>query len=149
MIRTVWQKLTKRSLTLDSNSNINNEIHTTKRGENRKVFAPFCKLQFKIKKMNQLTEQFSNYLFWDTVKTKIDFEKNKPYVIERVLSHGMLSDWELIKKLYGKQLIKEEVLKLRYLDKYSLNFCAAYFNEPISNFRCYKLAQSNPTHWVY
>ena len=99
--------------------------------------------------MNQLTEQFSNYLFWDTDKTKIDFEKNKPYVIERVLSHGMLSDWELIKQLYGKQIIKEEVLKLRYLDKYSLNFCVAYFNEPISNFRCFKLAQLNPTHWVY
>ena len=39
------------------------------------------------------TSALSDYLFWDADKTKIDFDKNKAYVIERVLSHGMLSDW--------------------------------------------------------
>jgi len=33
--------------------------------------------------------EFSNYLFWDVDRTKIDFDKRKAWVIDRVLSHGM------------------------------------------------------------
>ncbi len=99
---------------------------------------------------NHITSQdFSDYLFWDIDRTKLDLECSKPYIIERVLSHGMLADWFLIKKLYGKEVIKEVVLQLRYLDKYALHFCAAYFDEPLNHFRCYNYAQSNPGHWVY
>jgi hypothetical protein len=92
---------------------------------------------------------FSSYLFWDVDKEKIDLETNKDYIIGRILSHGMLSDWYKMKSLYGLQTIKKVVLQLRYLDKYSLHFCSAYFDIPINMFRCYKLEQSNPTHWNY
>ncbi len=99
---------------------------------------------------NNITPQhFSDYLFWDIDRSKLDLQKSKPYIIERVLSHGMLSDWYLIKELYGKQTIKEVVLQLRYLDRYSLHFCSAYFDEPLNHFRCYNYTQSNPGHWVY
>jgi hypothetical protein len=92
---------------------------------------------------------FSSYLFWDTDRSRIDFEKNKSWVIGRVLSHGMLSDWEKIKTCYGKETIRTVVLNLRYLDKRSLHFCAAYFGVPIEQFRCYNYAVSNPGHWDY
>lgn len=91
----------------------------------------------------------SNHLFWDVDRTKVDFDQRKAWVIERVLSHGMLSDWDTIKKYYSEQVIRQVVLELRYLDKYSLHFCAAYFNEPIQHFRCYTYGQSNPGHWDY
>jgi hypothetical protein len=103
----------------------------------------------KGKDFNLFRTLFSSHLFWDTDKTQIDFEKSKPYIIERVLSHGLLSDWFLLKELYGKETIRQVVLTCRYLDKSCLNFCAAYFDEPKDNFRCYKLAQSIPTHWDY
>lgn len=86
---------------------------------------------------------FSPYLFWDTNPAQIDFVQSKAYVVERVLSHGMLSDWYALKALYGKDAIREVVLNLRHLDKYALHFCAAYFDEPIEKFRCYTYAQSN------
>ena len=92
---------------------------------------------------------FSNYLFWDTDKSQLDLDKQKRYVIERVLSHGMLSDWYLIKKLYDKDTMKKEVLQMRYLDRYALSFCVAYFDEPKIHFRCYTWEQSNPSHWDY
>lgn len=92
---------------------------------------------------------FSSHLFWDTDRTQIDFEKSKSWVIERVLSHGMLSDWYGIKAYYGKEIIRDVVLKLRYLDKRSLHFCSAYFDMPINEFRCYNYALSNPGHWDY
>lgn len=92
---------------------------------------------------------FSPSLFWDMDKTSLDLEKHKRFIIERTLTHGTLSDWFLIKKLYGKRTIKKEAMNIRYLDKQTLHFCAAYFNELIENFRCYILQQSNPTHWDY
>jgi hypothetical protein len=98
---------------------------------------------------NQEIARFSDYLFWDVDRTKLEVEKSKVYIIDRVLSHGMLTDWFLIKELYGKETIKNTALQLRHLDKYALHFCAAYFEEPIQNFRCYKFAQSNPVHWDY
>jgi hypothetical protein len=93
--------------------------------------------------------KFSSYLFWDVDPDKIDFDKRKSWVIDRVLSHGMLSDWKIAKEYYGKETIKDVVLHLRYLDKRTLHFCAAYFNVPIEAFRCYTYAQLNPGHWNY
>ena len=94
-------------------------------------------------------KDFSGYLFWDVDCSKIDFIKSKAYVIERVLSHGMLTDWYKIKDYYGLDTIREVVLNLRYLDKRSLHFCSAYFDLPIEKFRCYTHAQSNPGHRNY
>ena len=100
-------------------------------------------------KKNLRMKNFSNHLFWDIDKTQIDFDNSKPFIIERVMSHGLLSDWFLLKELYGLEVIRQVVLTCRYLDKSCLNFCSTYFNEPKENFRCYKLAQSIPTHWDY
>lgn len=94
-------------------------------------------------------EDFSASLFWDVDKTSLDFEKHQRFIIERTLTHGTLSDWFLIKKRYGKAIIKTESMQVRYLDKRTLSFCAAYFNESLNNFRCYILQQSNPSHWDY
>lgn len=113
-----------------------------------------CKLRFWYKIMDAMSIDviqpgFSSYLFWDVDKTQLDIDRSKTYIIDRVLSHGMLSDWYIIKELYGLETIRDIVLKMRHLDKSVLYFCAAYFDEPLSNFRCYNYAQSNPTHWNY
>ncbi|NJO92625.1 MAG: hypothetical protein HC831_29425 [Chloroflexia bacterium] len=94
-------------------------------------------------------EDFSPSLFWDVDKKQLSFEQHQRFIIERTLTHGTLSDWFLIKDYYGKAIIKAESMQIRYLDNQTLSFCAAYFNESIQNFRCYKLKQSNPSHWNY
>jgi hypothetical protein len=96
-----------------------------------------------------MVARFSPYLFWDIDRTQLDLQKYGVYVIDRVLSHGMLSDWFLIKEIYGKETIRQVALQQRHLDKQALAFCSAYFDEPLTNFRCYKLAQLNPGHWDY
>jgi hypothetical protein len=102
-----------------------------------------------MKQQNISQADFSGYLFWDIDRTKLSLEESKVYVIDRVLSHGMLSDWYLIKAFYGTENIRNVALNMRHLDRYALHFCAAYFDEPLTNFRCYNYAQSNPTHWDY
>ena len=96
-----------------------------------------------------LIENLSPHLFWDVDKTNVDVMQHKSFLVERVMSHGLLADWLLLKKTYTKETLRETVLQLRYMDKYSLHFCMAYFDEPITNFRCYNFAQSNPAHWDY
>lgn len=103
-----------------------------------------------MKKQKNITiSDFSSYLFWDVDKSKLEPEKSKVYIIDRVLSHGMLPNWFLIKALYGKEAIRQVALNRRYLDRSVLHFCAAYFDEPLTNFRYYNYAQSNPGQWNY
>lgn len=100
------------------------------------------------KKSNMLTH-LSRNLFWDVDIKSISYDDHAPYVIDRVMSMGTLEDFQLIKAYYGKEKILETVKNLRYLDDRVLHFCSAYFNIPITDFRCYTTKQSNHTHWNY
>lgn len=58
----------------------------------------------KLKKIDQ-------YLFWDVNLSKIDPEKDKNYIIHRVLSYGTMDDIRNLFKIYDKKIIREEFLK--------------------------------------
>ncbi len=93
--------------------------------------------------------QLSKHIFWDVGIESIDFEKHTRFVIERVITHGSLADWHLIKKYYGLELIKKEALMIRSLTNKNLNFLSRLFNIPKQEFRCYKQTQSAGKHWNY
>jgi hypothetical protein len=42
-----------------------------------------------------------------------------------------------------------QIIDLHWLDKRTLSFCTAIFETSETEFRCFKLAQSNPEHWNY
>ncbi len=91
--------------------------------------------------------EFSPHLFWDVDPAGLDIEKRAAYIIERVLSYGLLSDWKQIKEIYGLQKIEEVSLTIRSLDPVTLSFLSTIFKINPSAFRCYIEAQSNPTLW--
>ncbi|MGI6478100.1 MAG: DUF6922 domain-containing protein [Salinivirgaceae bacterium] len=93
--------------------------------------------------------ELSKTLFWDTDINKLDYEKHSRLIIERVLMRGTLNDWFEIKKYYGLERIKNETLKIRYLDKVTLNFCSKYFKIPKQQFRCYNTEPSIQKLWNY
>jgi len=93
--------------------------------------------------------QLSKHIFWDVNTKSIDFVQHARFVIERVITHGNLADWRLIKTHYGLEFIQKEVLQIRSLDKKNLNFLSKLFNIPKREFRCYKQIQSTKTHWNY
>lgn len=99
--------------------------------------------------MTATVNMFSTNLFWDTDETTLDPEKNARFIIERVLSRGRLSDWRALYRLYGPERIKQEAMKIRYLDKVTLSFCSSFFNVPKSEFRCYNQPQSIQQLWQY
>lgn len=88
-------------------------------------------------------------LFWDTDIKNIDLKKHNKSVIERIITRGHWEEFKDLLRFYGKEQVRETVLNLRYLDKVTLSFCSTVFDVPKPEFRCYKLAQSNPEHWHY
>ena len=53
---------------------------------------------------------------------KIDEQKNKTIIIERVFTRGDIDDIKIIFKLYGMKVIKKEIVKAGFLDKKTLNW---------------------------
>ncbi|MCZ2298231.1 MAG: hypothetical protein LC134_01990 [Chitinophagales bacterium] len=75
---------------------------------------------------------FSQYLFWDAAIEKIDIQKNKRYIIERVLTRGLLQDFYMLLKIYSTEEIKDALKKSKELDSKTVHFCSYYFNLPKS-----------------
>jgi hypothetical protein len=95
--------------------------------------------------------EFRKSLFWDVNPETIDLEKDKAFVIERVLERGNTAEWLYIKEKFGLSKIKEEALKAGYLTKDTLQFCSVYFSEPFEKFRCWQKQMELPENlrWIY
>ena len=88
-------------------------------------------------------------LFWDVDVQSVDLHNHMAFVIERITLRGRFEEFKAMVKYYGKDKVKETLLQTRYINKVTLSFCSTVFNVPITEFRCYKLAQLNPQHWDY
>ena len=92
-------------------------------------------------------DDFSKFLFWDVDLNEFDLNKYQTFFIQRVLEYGKITDWNLIKELYGMDAIKEASLNARSLDAVTLSFVSTIFNINKTEFRCYKHRQLYPTLW--
>lgn len=84
------------------------------------------------KKITKEEFPLSQYLFWDTPIDTIDIIKHKNYIIERVLSRGLLEDFYFLLQLYTTEEITIAVKNSRVLDKKTINFCSHYFGIPLN-----------------
>ena len=92
---------------------------------------------------------FHKRLFWDVVFENIDYNEKKRFVIERVFDRGDLPDITQARRYYGDETIIETLITAKYLFPETTLFCAAYYDVPIENFRCYKEKQLRPQHSLY
>ena len=99
--------------------------------------------------MNQeiTINDFSQHLFWDVHKPTFDLNIYKSQMIAKVLEYGNWNDWNLLKKLYGLNTIKEVTLTLRTLDAVTHSYLAAFFAIDKKEFRCYKHKQLVQNSW--
>ena len=91
----------------------------------------------------------SKHLFWDVDIFMLSFENLKEQIIYKVVKFGLIKDWNIIKEIYSLETIKAVSLEFRNLDVVTLSFLATIFNINKSEFRCYKLKQSNQNFWNY
>lgn len=73
---------------------------------------------------------FSKYLFWDSEVEDINLQKNKRYIIERVMTRGKMTDFEILLSIYTKDEIVNEIRKSKELDPKTQHFCSWYFGIP-------------------
>lgn len=83
------------------------------------------------KKVKRGDFPFSQFLFWDTPVEKIDPEKHKNFIIERVITRGWLQDFYFLIQLYSREEIQAAVKKSKVLDPKTVHFCSHYFNIPL------------------
>ncbi|MDD5071712.1 MAG: hypothetical protein PHQ42_03180 [Patescibacteria group bacterium] len=84
-------------------------------------------------------------LFWDVAE--IDPQKNRKFIIERILNFGDEADFRWIIKSYGEDEIKKIILKTRALDNKSLFFWRQYFN--LNQNRCLKNRLTKKQGWFW
>ena len=89
---------------------------------------------------------FSDGIFWDVDRDHIDLSLHAPYVVQRVLEYGQISDWKLLLAYYGLDEIVSISKNLRSLDPRALSFISTISRTPQEQFRCYNTRQSNPEH---
>ena len=102
----------------------------------------------KYNSKNSIT-QLSSHLFWDVDRIKIDLEKNKKWLIQRILEYGLLKDWLIIYKYYGISKIAQIAMQLKELDDKSLAFISLLSDIPKEEFLCYTTKQLSPKHWDF
>lgn len=78
----------------------------------------------------KVAEAFSKSLFWDVDPEKLDWEKSRQLIIQRVLVRGGMKDMRTIFKIYSREQIREVIRNSRDLDNITHNFCSNYFNIP-------------------
>ncbi len=99
--------------------------------------------------MNELIANLSPGLFWDVDLKKIDEEKHKPYIIQRVLSRGNVLDFKNITSFYKQEELRGEIKKIRSLDVKSANFAAFYFSIPKNEMLYFTKKRFPGKHWNY
>jgi hypothetical protein len=93
--------------------------------------------------------QYSPHLFWDVDRHKLDLQRHKPLIVQRVLEYGLLDDWHLLVRQLGVAGIAEVAADQRTLDLRALSFVALRSKTPRERFRCYTTRQSIPSHWNF
>jgi hypothetical protein len=80
----------------------------------------------------------SKFLFWDCDQNKIDYTKRVNFILERVFGMGTENDVREVIKYYNIKIIKKEIIKIKILDKKTINYLSFLFNIPKRRFMCYK-----------
>ena len=85
--------------------------------------------------------------FWDVDINKLDPNKCKRLIIERIFALGTAKEIKLVIKYYGTGEVIHVLKKLNYIDPKTLNFVSKLFNISLQSFTCYTRKQLIPQHW--
>jgi len=86
---------------------------------------------------HRTAEIFSPYCFWESDRSKLHLNKSKNYIITRIINYGCMEDIKKMFDYYGWETIKEEVVKIRYLDDKVFNWLSKLFKINPKKFKSY------------
>jgi len=94
-------------------------------------------------------KEYRPSLFWDIDIPRLDDEKMKQFVIQRVVERGWPDDWCIMIDRYGIPEIRETLKKIPCLNNIDMRFVSIIFNIPQKEMVCYRRMQSRREHWNY
>ncbi len=92
---------------------------------------------------------FEKHIFWDVDFENLDYDKYFRYVIERVFERGDVQDIRNCRRYYGDDKVRDILLNAKFLPETRMYLASAVIDRPVTELRCYKLRQSNPTLFLY
>ena len=101
------------------------------------------------KMINDELSGLSPHLFWDVDRMSLDSQKNKKFLIQRVLEYGLINDWRIISSYYGIPEIADIACTIRGLDLKAAAFISILSKKPLEEFICYTTRSSTPPHWNF
>ena len=93
--------------------------------------------------------QFHRRIFWDVDFDKLNYDKRADFIIERVFERGDVEDIRHCRRYYGDEKVAKALTNAKWLMKETVYLATAILKNELSDYRCYRLAQLNPTHWTY
>lgn len=79
--------------------------------------------------------------FWDVDYEKINYDKNPGWIIVRIFERGDIADIKKLRRYYGDRLIREVIVKAKYIEIETLQYLSAIYQIPKHKFRCYSNIQ--------
>jgi hypothetical protein len=114
-------------------------------GKNTRVNDPKAEIDMK----KAIKPNISKRVFWDVDFESLDYDKDRLFIIDKVMNYGLWDDFVATVRYYGKEVIRKEIVKSPYLKKDVLNFLCFYLSLQPSDFECYTRRQLQEPHWAY
>ena len=95
----------------------------------------------------EIKQHIPKRLFWDVDYSKLDFNKQKNFVIPRVMDRGMKEDVIFIWNYYGAETIKKVLLDARFLEDRTICYFSNKFAIKPESFRSFRIKQKNHPTW--
>ena len=92
---------------------------------------------------------FHKRIFWDVNFEALDYDKKAGFIIERVFERGDVEDIRQCRRYYGDEVIQKILTNSRWISLPVICLASALFNNQLTDYKCYNMAQSNPAHWMY
>jgi len=92
-------------------------------------------------------DNLSKRMFWDTPLSSIHWYDHRHFIVERVMRYGRFSDWQIIFAWYGREELRNLVVRLRDLDARSIAYLALMLDLSKEDFRCYTANPSQRNFW--
>ena len=88
-------------------------------------------------------------MFWDINFDALDYDKKATFIIERVFERGDVEDIRQVRRYYGDDLLCKTLTNARWVSLNTIYLGCALFNNQLTDYKCFNMAQLNPTHWTY
>lgn len=80
--------------------------------------------------------ELSPYLFWDTDRTRLNWQRDAAFVIQRTFERGTLNDLLEVLVHYGRERVVEVLTQAEDLPDGVAALASVLFNVPSHEFRC-------------